>query len=178
MLNIKCRVFSTSIFCTTLWSEIHSKPATEPSVFCQSFHEAQTIFSHNSKRFGSRNAFYVNYWKVLFFDETQFWSFCETISSPEPLISGKHIEFHQNCLTKRSKFNFMKNKNFPIRRMSSLCQIFWNFEKSRSQLGERSDKPFGWFTIEILCSVAGFELFLFQTVVQKWFTSFKASEPL
>ena len=82
------------------------------------------------------------YWKKLIFYEIQFWSFCETISSITYRFLKNHQNFHQNCLTKRPKLIFRKNQNFPMCKIHSFCQIFWNYGKSRSELLARWYRKF------------------------------------
>ena len=127
-------MFSTLIFCTPFWSKFLPKPATRPTLFVQSFLGAEIDFSQNSKSFGSMNTFYVlEIFVFLWNSNLVFWWDNFALS---PSISGKCWFFHQNCRTKRPKLSFIKNQIFPIRRMYSLSRIFWNYEKSRSELGE------------------------------------------
>ena len=55
-------------------------------------------------------------------------------------IFQKSVGGERNCLTKIPKLIFRKNQIFPMCKILSFCQIFWNYGKSRSQLRESLDK--------------------------------------
>ena len=105
--------------------------ATRPNLFVQAYLRAQIYFSHNSKRFGKMNTFM----------KFNFGLSVRQFSLMSYRFLKNHQNFHENCLTERPKYSFMKNQNFPTHRMH-FAQIFWNYGKSRSELGDKPVKSF------------------------------------
>ena len=133
-----CRLFSTWEFCTPVLTVNILKSATWIAKLCQGHLAAPTDFSQNSKRFGKMKVFYTLenfdfFWKSILVFLWDNFALC-------PPISEKYIHFPQNCLTKGSKLIFRKNQNFPMCKIHSFCQIFWNYGKSRSELLARWDR--------------------------------------
>ena len=84
---------------------------------------------------------YFTHWKNLIFSENQFWSFCGTILM-KMYVFFRNRWAESEIVSQKDQNWFSENHNFPMCKIHSFCQIFWNYGKSRSELLARWYRKF------------------------------------